>query len=71
MIRFLETLFPKSMRKFWFQARLTGRTAGINEAIAIIYAEVRVLSKSKSDPKTKERISELAFILASLKNLKQ
>jgi hypothetical protein len=59
------------MRKFWFQARLTGRTAGINEAIAIIYAEVRVLSKSKSDPITKERISELAFILASLKNLKQ
>jgi hypothetical protein len=69
MIRLLETLFPKTMRKFWFQARKTGRTAGINEAIALIYAEIRVLSasKSKSDVKTQERISELVFILASLK----
>jgi hypothetical protein len=69
MIRFLETLFPKTMRKFWFQARLTGRTAGINEATAMIYAEIRVLSKTKSDPRTQERIRELVFILASLKNL--
>jgi hypothetical protein len=67
MIRFLETLFPKTMRNFWFQARRTGRIAGINEVIALIYAEIGVLSKSKSDPKTKERISELVFILASLK----
>jgi len=69
MIRFLEILFPKTMRKFWFQARRTGRVAGINEAIALIYAELGVLSasKSKSDVKTQERISELVFILASLK----
>jgi len=69
MIRVLEILFPKTMRNFWFQARRTGRVAGINEAIALIYAELGVLSasKSKSDVKTQERISELVFILASLK----
>jgi hypothetical protein len=56
------------MRQFWFQARRTGRVAGINEAIALIYAELGVLSaSSKSDVKTQERISELVFILASLK----
>jgi hypothetical protein len=67
---FLERWFPKTMRKYFYAAKRAGRTAGINEAIAMIYAEVKVLSNTKSDPKTQERLSELHFILSSLKNLR-
>ena len=69
MVDFLEKLFPKTMRKYWYGARRTGRNAGISEAIALIYAEVKVLSVTKDQPKTQERLSELHFILASLKKL--
>ena len=69
MIDLLERLFPKTMRKYWYGARTTGRNAGINEAIALVYAEMKVLDKTKSNALTNERISELYFIIKSLKKL--
>lgn len=69
MVHFLEKWFPKTMRNYWYSARRTGRVGGINEAIAIIYSELKVLSVTKSNPKSQERMSELVFILANLKKL--
>jgi hypothetical protein len=47
MISILEFLFRRTMRVYWFSARLTGRAAGINEVKALIYKEIELLSDSK------------------------
>ena len=72
MIEILEFLFPKTMRTYWYSARLTGRTAGINEVRALIHAEIRVLLRANNkvkDKATTERIAELHFILGQTKKL--
>lgn len=72
MIEFLEFLFRKTMRTYWYSARYTGRSAGINEMRALIYAEIKKLQKASSKPANKattERILELLFILAESKKL--
>ena len=71
MIEFLEFVFRKTMRTYWYSARFTGRSAGINEMRALIHAEIRVLLKN-SEPghkATAQRIAELHFILAQSKKL--
>ena len=71
MIEILEFLFRKTMRTYWYSARYTGRSAGINEMRALIHAEIKVLSQdSKLGHKpTLERVAELHFILAQSKKL--
>jgi hypothetical protein len=72
MIRVLETLFKKTMRTYWYSARYTGRSAGINEFRALIYSEIKMLTKNNKkvvDRDTTQRISELYFILAQAKKL--
>lgn len=68
MIDFLETVFAKTMRVYWYSARYTGRNAGINEVKAIIHDEIRVLSSGKGHD-SGERIAELKFILAQMQKL--
>jgi len=72
MIEFLEFLFRKTMRTYWYSARYTGRSAGINEFRALIHAEIKVLQKANNldvNRDTIERISELNFILTQSKKL--
>lgn len=71
MISVLEFLFRKTMRTYWYSARYTGRSAGINEMRAMIHAEIKVLSNSSKlgHTPTMERVSELHFILAQSKKL--
>jgi hypothetical protein len=72
MIKFLEFVFRKTMRTYWYSARYTGRSAGINEMRAMIHAEIKKLQQASSKPMnraTTERISELLFILSESKKL--
>jgi hypothetical protein len=68
MIWLLEFLFRRTMRVYWFSARYTGRTAGINEVRALIYNEIRVLALG-SGHDTGQRIAELKYILSQMKKL--
>ena len=71
MIEFLEFLFRKTMRTYWYSARYTGRSAGINEFRALIHAEIKSLTKSAATGEihTSQRIAELHYILAQSKKL--
>ena len=71
MIEFLEFVFRKTMRTYWYSARYTGRSAGINEFRALIHAEIRSLQSENTPQKaaTIHRISELKWILHQSKKL--
>ena len=72
MIEFLEFVFRRTMRTYWYSARYTGRSAGINEVRALIYAEIKVLQSPNDKPRSKaeiERINELLFILSQMSEL--
>ena len=72
MIEFLEFVFRKTMRTYWYSARLTGRSAGVNEFRALIHAEIKKLQHGSTKPlnrATTERINELLFILSESKKL--
>ena len=72
MIEFLEFVFRKTMRTYWYSARYTGRSAGINEMRAMIHAEIKMLTKNNNKlavRDTAQRITELHFILSESKKL--
>lgn len=69
MINFLERVFKKSMSTYWWQARRTGKRYAINSIKALIYAEIKVLSKNAKDDGTRQRINELMFILTQIKKV--
>lgn len=72
MIEFLEFVFRKTMRTYWYSARFTGRSAGIHEMRALIHAEIKKLQQANVKPKDKatvERINELLFILSESRKL--
>lgn len=72
MIEFLEFVFRKTMRTYWYSARYTGRSSGINEMRALIHAEIKMLTKNNvkmHDRDTAQRIAELHFILSQSKKL--
>jgi len=72
MIEFLEFVFRKTMRTYWYSARYTGRSAGVNEMRALIHAEIKKLQHGSTKPMnraTTERINELLFILSESKKL--
>lgn len=72
MISFLEFLFRRTMRTYWFSARFTGRTAGINEVRALIHNEIRVLSVHKGSVighDAGQRVAELQFVLTQMQKL--
>lgn len=69
MINVLERLFKKTMSAYWWQARRTGKRYAINSIKALIYAEIKVLSKNVKDDGTRQRINELQFILTQIKKV--
>jgi len=70
MIEFLEFVFRKTMRTYWYSARYTGRSAGINEMRALIHAEIRSLQTDSIEKAAKmHRIAELKWILHQSKKL--
>jgi hypothetical protein len=72
MIEFLEFVFRKTMRTYWYSARFTGRSSGINEMRSLIHAEIKKLQHGSSKPMNKattERINELLYILSESQKL--
>jgi len=72
MIEFLEFVFRKTMRTYWYSARYTGRSSGINEMRALIHAEIKKLQTPPDQRITRaqvERINELLFILSESRKL--
>jgi hypothetical protein len=72
MIEFLEFVFRKTMRTYWYSARFTGRSSGINEMRSLIHAEIKKLQHGSTKPMNKattERINELLFILSESRKL--
>jgi hypothetical protein len=69
MINFLERVFKKTMRTYWWEARRTGKRYALDSVKALIYAEIRVLNKNATDNATKQRINELLFILTQIKKV--
>ena len=72
MISFLEFMFRRTMRTYWYSARFTGRSAGINEMRSLIHAEIKKLQSPNDKPRSKaeiERINELLFILSESRKL--
>jgi hypothetical protein len=69
MINFLERVFKKSMSTYWWQARRTGKRYAINSIKALIYAEIKVLTRNAKDDGTRQRINELMFILTQIKKV--
>jgi hypothetical protein len=60
------------MRTYWYSARFTGRSAGINEMRSLIHAEIKKLQSPNDKPRSKaeiERINELLFILSESRKL--
>lgn len=66
MIEFLERIFPKTMRRYWYGARDTGYRHGMNTVTAFIHAEIKVLSKT-DNRESRNRINELMYVLAKIK----
>lgn len=71
IINWLERIFRRTMRKYWWNARTTGVRFGVLSVQALIHAEIKVLSKGKQDDGTRQRINELMFILAQTKKIAQ
>jgi hypothetical protein len=45
MKKILERLFPKTMHAYWWQARKTGRTYGVNLALVVLHEEMKQVHK--------------------------
>lgn len=70
MIRFLEAVFSKTMRAYWWGAMHSGQRFGLTQVQALIASEIKVLQKSKQNPKAvNERIAELDYIQALIRKL--
>lgn len=68
LIRILETLFPKTMREYWYSGRRTGYRYGLNSVRAIIIAEIKQLDKNK-DVHSRTKASELNYVLSKIKDV--
>jgi len=45
MIKILERWFPKTMHRYWWNARTTGKTYGINLALFVLHEEMKQVHK--------------------------
>lgn len=45
MKKMLETLFPKTMHRYWWNARTTGKTYGVNLALYVLHEEMKQVHK--------------------------
>lgn len=66
LIRFLERLFPKTMRNYWYAGRNTGFRYGLDVTQTLIHAELKELKK-RDDVFSRHRASELQYLLTKVK----
>lgn len=45
MKRMIERLFPKTMHRYWWNARQTGQRYGVNLALMVLHEEMRAVHK--------------------------
>lgn len=45
MKKMLETFFPKTMHRYWWDARTTGKTYGVNLALYVLHTEMKQVHK--------------------------
>jgi hypothetical protein len=45
MNKILERWFPKTMHRYWWNARTTGKTYGINLALFVLHEEMKQVHK--------------------------
>lgn len=45
MKKMLERLFPKTMHRYWWNARQTGKTYGVNLALFVLHEEMKKVHK--------------------------
>ena len=70
MIRFLETVFKRTMQNYWFAAMHSGKKFGLMTAQTIIQSEIRALKASKLNAKqVNERVAELNFIFHEIERV--
>ena len=73
MKKMLERLFPKTMHRYWWNARETGRKYGVNQAMFVLYDEMKRLHKETDVPllrvKAKEQAKFLQTLIRMVRNL--
>jgi hypothetical protein len=66
MTSILEKLFPKTMHRYWWKSRETGRKYGVNQAMFALYDEMKRLQKEQDIPVVRVKAKEQARYLATL-----
>jgi hypothetical protein len=64
--KILERFFPKTMHRYWWKSRETGRRYGVNQALLVLVAEMKRLHKESEIPVTRVKAKEQAKYLATL-----
>jgi hypothetical protein len=73
LTKILERFFPKTMHRYWWKSRETGRKYGVNQALFVLMAEMKRLQKEQDVPvarvKAKEQARYLATVIRMVKEL--
>jgi len=64
--KILERLFPRTMHRYWWKSRETGRKYGVNQALFVLMAEMKRLQKEQDVPVSRVKAKEQARYLATL-----
>ena len=64
--KILEKFFPKTMHRYWWKSRETGRKYGVNQAMFVLHAEMKRLHKESEIPVARVKAKEQAKYLATL-----
>lgn len=69
----LEQLFPRTMHRYWWRARQTGKTYGINLALLVLNDEMKRIHKNLDTPllrvEAKQQAKYLQTLIRRVKNL--
>lgn len=66
LARVLERIFPKTMHRYWWRARTTGRTYGVNLALLVLHDEMKRIHKDLDTPLLRVKAKEEAKFLQTL-----
>lgn len=66
LTKILERLFPKTMHRYWWKSRKTGRRYGVNQALLVLHDEMKRLHKEADVPLQRVQAKEQAKYLQTL-----
>lgn len=73
MMKMLERLFPKTMQRYWWDARRRGQFYGVELALMVLHDEMKRLHKEADVPllrvKAKEQAKYLQTLIRLVRNL--